>query len=338
MSYKYNRYGMSKIKKLINYYLLHQYPDAVQREFGNWLTSPQDFEQKDRLLHDEFDAIEPQGAKLHVHRSYEAVMGRIHRDEAKVRRGAIASLALRVVAIVVIALAVVGVVKMITSVNPSSEWQEVYTQRGESRVVELADGSVISLAPGSRLIYPSKFSDDVRKVYLSGEAFADIAKDEMRRFVVSAEQVDVVVYGTQFNIRSYDSNSEVEVMLLEGSVDMQTKNLQQNRVVRMRPGDFIKVDKHSGRISCENVPDGMFDADPRSRNLTFINSRLGDIAVQLERMFDVRIIIDQASLAEERYYSAFVNNESLDRILSTLEQNGNVSYRWKNGEIHLYIK
>ena len=338
MSYKYNRYGMSKIKKLINYYLLHQYPDAVQKEFGNWLSSPQDFEQKDRLLHDEFDAIEFKDSKLHVHRSYEAVMGRIHRDEKRERRGAIVNLALRVAAIVVVALAVVGVVKMFTSTVSESEWLEVYTQRGETREVVLADGSVISLAPGSRLIYPDKFSEDVRKVYLSGEAFANIAKDEMRRFVVSAEQVDVVVYGTQFNIRSYDSNSEVEVMLLEGSVDMQTKNLHQNRVVRMRPGDFIKLDKHSGRISCENVPNGMFDIDPRSRNLTFINSRLGDIAVQLERMFDVRIIIDQASLAEERYYSAFVNNESLDRILSTLEQNGNVSYRWRNGEIHLYIK
>ena len=46
-------------------------------------------------------------------------------------------------------------------------------------------------------------------------------------------------------------------------------------------------------------------------------------------------IIDQAELAEERYYSAFVNNESLDRILSTLEQNGRMSYYWKSGTIHL---
>jgi hypothetical protein len=55
-------------------------------------------------------------------------------------------------------------------------------------------------------------------------------------------------------------------------------------------------------------------------------------------MFDVRIIIDQPTLAEERYYSAFVNDESLDRILSTLEQSGKMCYYWRNGEIHLYIK
>ena len=127
-------------------------------------------------------------------------------------------------------------------------------------------------------------------------------------------------------------------MLLEGSIDMQTKNQKQNRVVRMRPGDLFKLDKMSGRLSCETISADIFDDDPRARNLTFINSRLGDIAVQLERMFNVRIVIDNSSLADERYYSAFVNNESLDRILSTLEHNGNFDYQWRGGEIHLYKK
>jgi ferric-dicitrate binding protein FerR (iron transport regulator) len=178
----------------------------------------------------------------------------------------------------------------------------------------------------------------VRRVYLSGEAYADIAKDQMRRFIVSADQIDVVVHGTRFNIRSYESNSEVELLLLEGSIDMQTKSLKENRVVRMYPGNLVKLDKLSGRIICDNIPSDMFDDDPAARNLTFVNSRLGDIASQLERLFDVRIVIDQASLADERYYSAFVNNESLDRILSTLEQNGTMSYYWRGGEIHLRKK
>ncbi|MBQ9137155.1 MAG: FecR domain-containing protein [Alistipes sp.] len=329
---------MSKIKKLINYYLLHQYPDSVRQEFADWFVSEQDFEQKDTLLCQEWEDIDVQPNKLQSRRSYEAVMSRIHNKENKAHRMALVSQMLRVAVVVVVALAVTAIVGMAVNRSPRLEWKEVYTQRGESRTVELEDGSTIRLAPGSRLIYPTAFTEDVRRVYLSGEAFADIAKDETRRFVVAAEQVDVVVHGTQFNIRAYDSNSEVEVMLLEGSVDMQTKNMRQNRTMRMRPGDFVKLDKRSGRLTCENIPKDMFEQNSRSCNLTFINSRLGDIAVQLERMFDVRIIIDQASLAEERYYSAFVNNESLDRILSTLEQNGKMSYRWNQGEIHLYIK
>lgn len=329
---------MSKINKILNLYLLHNYSESVRKEFADWLDSPQDREQKEDSLFQEWESISVRPGKMDTRSSYEAVVSRIERKESMVRRANLASLFLRVAAVIVVCVAVVAAVKVMVARTPNVEWNEVSTQRGENRIVELADGSVIYLAPSSRLIYPNEFTDNVRRVYLSGEAYADIAKDEMHRFIVSAEQVDVIVHGTQFNIRSYESNSEVEVMLLEGSIDMQTKNQKQNRVVRMRPGDLFKLDKMSGRLSCETISADIFDDDPRARNLTFINSRLGDIAVQLERMFNVRIVIDNSSLADERYYSAFVNNESLDRILSTLEHNGNFDYQWRGGEIHLYKK
>ena len=329
---------MSKIKKIVNLYLLHNYSESVQREFADWLEAPQDRELKDDVLYQSWDNISTGVKGLDAGRSYDAVVSRIRNNQSKARRANILSLCLRVAAVIVVCVAVVAAVKIATTTTTNFEWTEVVTQRGESRKVELADGSVIHLAPSSRLIYPSKFTGDERRVYLSGEAFADIAKDEARRFIVSAEQVDVVVHGTEFNIRSYESNSEVEVMLLNGSIDMKTKNQKQNRVVRMHPGDLFKLDKMSGRLTRESISADMFDSNPRARNLTFVNSRLGDIAVQLERMFSVRIVVDQASLADERYYSAFVNNESLDRILSTLEHNGNFGYQWRGGEIHLFKK
>ena len=329
---------MSKAKKIINSYMLHSYSEPVQGEFADWLSSPCDKEAKDALLQSQWDGIDAEASKLHLRRSYEVVWERIRRSEAKTRRVAVLGAILRVAAIVVIAVALVASVKLYVASDRSVEWNEVYVANGSSRTVTLDDGSTIRLTSGSRLIYPSSFDKDVRRVYLSGEAYADIAKDEMRRFVISTEQIDVVVHGTRFNVRSYDANSEVELMLFDGAIDMQTKNLRQNRVVAMRPGDFIKLDKRSGRITCENIPQQMLNDTPDVHNLTFINSRLGDISMQLERLFDVRIVIDQAALAEERYYSAFVNNESLDRILKTFEQNGKLSYYWERGEIHLHRK
>lgn len=324
---------MSNIKKIVNAYLVHRYPSDVSREFADWFAIPIDHKQKDEALKEAWDGVDVEASKLNMRRSYKAVMQRIKLNEDKVRRFALMRTFLRTAAVIVLAVAITAAVSIF--VGPlRNDWNEVYVPRGESRMVSLSDGSTIRLTAGSRLIYPEEFNSDVRKVYLSGEAFADITKDEHRKFVVSAEQIDVVVHGTQFNIRSFDSNSEVEVMLLEGSVDMQTKSLKKNRVVRMHPGDFVKLDKRSGRISCENIPSDMFDSYPSARSLTFINSRLSDIAVQLERLFDVRIIFDNADLAEERYYSAFVNNESLDQILSTLKKNGRMSYYWRNGEIH----
>ena len=326
---------MSKSKKIITSYLLHQYPDAVRTEFADWFASSCDKEEKDGLLAEHWGTIDPQSNKLQTRCSYKSVQDKIQRNESKVRRATVIRSVLHVAMVLVIAVAIIASVKMFASASRSAEWNEVYVAAGENKTVELSDGSTLTLASGSRLIYPSSFDKDVRKVYLSGEAYADIAKDEYRRFVVSTEQIDVVVHGTRFNVRSYDANSEVELMLFDGSVDMQTKSLKQNRTVAMRPGDFIKLDKRSGRITYESVKYDISGQSSDAQRLTFINSRLGDISMQLERLFDVRIIIDQAELAEERYYSAFVNNESLDRILSTLKQNGKMSYYWQDGVIHL---
>ena len=41
---------MSKRKKIIASYLLHQYPEQVRAEFADWFASSYDKEEKDNLL------------------------------------------------------------------------------------------------------------------------------------------------------------------------------------------------------------------------------------------------------------------------------------------------
>ena len=55
---------MSKIKRIINYYLLHQYPDDVTREFADWFTDSRDSDIKDELLRQEWEAIDAKELEL----------------------------------------------------------------------------------------------------------------------------------------------------------------------------------------------------------------------------------------------------------------------------------
>lgn len=77
-----------------------------------------------------------------------------------------------------------------------------------------------------------------------------------RSFVLSADDVDILVHGTSFRVSSYVNDSEVEVALLSGAIDMQTKNLQQNCKIQMTPGDMVKVDKRSGASPRYDSPAG----------------------------------------------------------------------------------
>ena len=333
---------MSRIRKIISIYLSYRQPRSTRKEFAEWFAAPFDGETKQRLMREYWDALSPEMSQDRVQKAYARVRERIGFRSVSLpspqgvrpvfRRAAV------MVAMIAIPVLAVALYALIGHMNSAPKWQEIYAPYGQTRSVVLADGSQIVINSGSRLIYPDRFAGKERRVFLSGEAYADIAKNPKRSFVLSADDVDILVHGTSFRVSSYVNDSEVEVALLSGAIDMQTKNLQQNCKIQMTPGDMVKVDKRSGRVTSMRFPGGTFANGIDDGHLTFINSRLSDIARQLERTFDVKIVIDSQQLADERYYSVFINHETLDEILSILEQNGDMKHRREGEMIHLYKK
>ncbi len=331
---------MSRIKRIIDLYLGHRQTRAVREEFAEWFDSPVDGILKQQSMQAYWDALEPPPVSpSQTRRAYAETTERIRRRNfVQGRPRPLWVRIARVAAMLAAPVAAAALTYLVVSQHlvPKTEWQEVYAPYGQTRNIALSDGSTITINSGSRLIYPVRFSGDERRVFLSGEAYADIAKDPDRGFVLSADDVDIFVHGTSFNICSYADNSEVEVALLSGVIDMQTKNLEWNRRIRMTPGELTKLDKSSGEITSMRFPDGLYSDNMEGNSLTFINSRLSDIALQLERTFNVRIVIDDERLADERYYSAFINHESLDQILAALQLNGRMRHRHVGNTIHLY--
>lgn len=86
--------------------------------------------------------------------------------------------------------------------------------------LEMADGSVVYLNADSRLKYPEVFTGGERKVYLEGEAYFEVAKDESLPFTVVAKGVEVRVLGTHFNVNAYPEKAQVTTTLVEGRVEV----------------------------------------------------------------------------------------------------------------------
>lgn len=233
------------------------------------------------------------------------------------------------------AAAVLLVAALVPYLRPAvqTEWHEIYVAQGETREITLSDGTQLWLNSGSRVFYPERFDGRERRIRIDGEIFADVAKDRRHPFVVSASDVEVRVLGTQFSLKSYAENPNIEVALIEGSVAMRAGNPGKSVDYTLTPGDMIRYNRTSGSLETYRIDTETYGSWHSNRNLCFVNQTLGDIATDLERRFNVKIIIEGSELAEAQYYASFINNESLDRILRALNSNDNMRISRINGTI-----
>lgn len=278
----------------------------------------------DRVLNGILDELEnsadedTRGAR----EAYERFCRAVERQRiGRIRRmlGHVGSFMLRVAAVMSLPLAA-GLAWILYNRPVPVEWVDYSVPLGECRMVELPDGSVLNLNSGSRVIYPSRFTGDDRRVFFTGEVFADVAKDPERPFVISVGDVNVQVFGTRFNFRAYDNLDNIEVALVEGSVMFRTSEADS---AMMRPGELIQYNRDTHAMTRDTFnPDGYL-CPAMGTGFTFNDLPLRDIVAQLEYCFNVRIVVDSPELLAHTYTAYLSNGESIDEILSKINESGN---------------
>lgn len=214
-------------------------------------------------------------------------------------------------------------------------WQEAYAPLGETRLIRLPDNSKIWINAGSKLIYPKEFTHPFRQVYVVGEAYAEVQKDATHPFIMTANNVNIQVTGTKFNVRSYIEESEIEVFLIDGGVSMSTIFNGQERKRTLSPGDVIRFDRKNGNFSKYTIDVGSYSPWFNGPNFYFIDQTLEQIVASLKRHFKVDIVIENEWIKQCKYYAVFINNESIEQILSALSTQQNIKITAKNNVIYI---
>lgn len=219
-------------------------------------------------------------------------------------------------------LAVLGFMALYHS-GPEVEWREAYAEVGEILRLELHDGTVLCLNSDTRLIYPSRFSGDTREIYVDGEVYADVAADDRHPFIITSRSLTVKVLGTRLRVKSYMDDANAEVALVSGKVEVLAGDGAEAVSRMLQPGQMIRYNKEISTIEDYKVDYAMGFWN-HEHNIKFVNESLEDIAADLERRFGVDIVIEGKTLANTQYYASFVNGESLESILNTLNSNGSM--------------
>lgn len=239
-----------------------------------------------------------------------------HRLQIKKRRKLFRT-ALQYAAVAIVLIASTFFITQIFTENKTlGALNTLYVPAGQRAQLTLQDGTSVWLNAQSTLKYPSNFSKKNREVEVIGEAFFDVAKDAKRPFIVSTQQVEMMVLGTQFNVYSYADAGYIQTDLVEGSLKVYTKQAPQASVT-LKPNENATV-KH-GQITVGQIE----SADHflwKEGIYTFNNERLLDIIEKLQLYYDVKIIVKDPDIFNVRYTGKFRQRDGIDEILKIIQK------------------
>jgi transmembrane sensor len=200
--------------------------------------------------------------------------------------------------------------------------------RGGQYALTLSDGTKVWLNALSSLKFPEQFSDAERVVELTGEAFFNVSKDKLHPFIVRmANDEQVKVFGTQFNVYTYSDEDTKKVTLIEGSVQVSSKS---NHLLLI-PGQQART--HSEQLLLEKQADIEVALGWKNGEFVFRDADIYNIMRQTERWYDVNVIYRTAT--SEHFNFRIARNEPLSKILHLLELTGKIHFKIENKTVYV---
>lgn len=206
------------------------------------------------------------------------------------------------------------------------EWATLVVPAAKDYSINLSDGTKVWLNAASSLRFPVQFGkEQAREVYLSGEAYFEVAKNQKQEFIVHTNSADIHVHGTSFNVNVYDKG-RFATALIEGSVSAVTKN----QSLRLKPGQEVVLE-------AQNLQARPFDAQEvlswRNGTYFFHKQPLSEIAAVLSRWFDVKIAWQTPGIAEQTFTGEIDKKLSIEVVLANLQLSSGIKAELKNGTL-----
>lgn len=167
----------------------------------------------------------------------------------------------------------------------------VSTPRGGQYQITLPDGSKVWLNAASSLRFPLAFAGDQRVVEVTGEAYFEVTSIPLTGsatgkmpFIVKANDCEVEVLGTHFNVKAYKDEDVIKTTLLEGSV-------------RVRNGNARKILTPGQQAHSQNGELRVVKADGEEETgwkdgMLYMTGSTESIMNQIARWYDVKVVYE----------------------------------------------
>jgi len=248
-------------------------------------------------------------------------------------------------------------------VYTSQTINEIVVPMGSKAEFSLSDGTVVTLNAGSTIKVDPSFGTRERIIELEGEGYFKVAKDETKPFIVKTPYLNVTALGTEFNIKAYTVDETIETLLVSGSVKIEpTSDGSRGEITILKPSEMLTFYKEDSRI--EQVSTRAVEKERGQVNPVKVDSKnavtrlikenvniepvvswkedrwiieqksLSEIAIDLERKFNVKIIFESERLKTFRF-TGIIMAEPIEQVLELMSETSPISFRLKGNVVTL---
>jgi ferric-dicitrate binding protein FerR (iron transport regulator) len=213
----------------------------------------------------------------------------------------------------------------------------------------LPDGSIVRLNAKSKVSYAEGFGKTTREVFLTGEAYFEVTHNAAIPFIVHTDEADIKVLGTKFNVRNYSNEHRMEAALLTGSIEL-TLHTDTKHKILLKPSDKIIVTKNADgdaapmpsaedkkvELTSIKMQDSVIvETSWLNDKMAFFDKPFSEIALDLERQFDVKIEFKNNVVSGYKYTGVYDEENAAD-ILKILQMIKPFQYTITNKQITIY--
>ena len=197
--------------------------------------------------------------------------------------------------------------------------------RGGEFNLTLSDGTRVWLNAETELRYPVQFNGKERVVYLKGEAYFEVSKNKEKPFLVQVDDMSVKVYGTAFNVNTYN---KIETVLVTGSVSMN----QGGKEVLLKPNQKGVFDQVSGKITVEDV-DVLAYVSWKNGDFIFRNESLNSIMDKLSRWYGLEVLYQDARLQNVRLSGNLKRYKDVRELFVSFEKISDARFKVQGNKV-----
>ena len=189
--------------------------------------------------------------------------------------------------------------------------------------LKLADGTKVWLNSLTQLRFPVTFAGEERKVYLTGEAYFEVARDSVHPFIVATDEgMEVKVYGTEFNVDTYRKGT-VKTTLVNGKVGIRVSATGEE--VRLSPNQMALFTKATQSIQVENV-DPYGAVAWKDGKFVFEDEPMEEIMERLSRWYDVKVFYANERIKKHTFTGIITRFADISDVLHLMEETAAVDF------------